>query len=165
MLPVLLLGNLPCANAPASVYVIIQARSVTFRKTPCCTSFEHIDVVQKLNNVIYRPGIAVRTEIPASVLRYEPCLENPRKFLRHRHFDVWVCLVISQKNIILRCIFLNQIAFQNQSFHFGLAGDVFEFRNVRNHRLHLRAVIGRCLEILAHAVSQRYGLAHIDNLS
>ena len=26
-------------------------------------------------------------------------------------------------------------------------------------------VIGRCLEILAHAVSQRYGLAHIDNLS
>ena len=38
MLSVLLLGNLPCANAPASVYVIIQARSVTFRKTPCCTS-------------------------------------------------------------------------------------------------------------------------------
>jgi hypothetical protein len=60
-------------------------------------------------------------------------------------------------------VFLDQVIFQNQRFHFGVSNDVFEiFDSLHHSKDFWRFTLG-ALKVLADTVMQVYGLSHIED--
>ena len=67
--------------------------------------------------------------IPVHLMREQ----NTREILVDCDLDVWVAFVIRKHGIIVRTVFLDQVAFQHQRFNFGFADDIFKPRDVADH--------------------------------
>ena len=116
-----------------------------------------------LHDAVGYGSAAVGTEI------FRPVIGNPadqlnfRVNILHIQPQIGVALVILEKNIIFGGIPLDQAAFQHQRLELGSCHDHIEMVDVADHNPGLGAVGGGVLEILADAVFQFFGLAHIDD--
>ena len=97
------------ANTFALIYVIVQTRSEPWRKRCGGASLQCETGVEKIHDLIDCARIAVRPEIPAPILLDDPGLNDPR-ILFIGDLDIRICLVIPQQYIVLRTVFLDQIA-------------------------------------------------------
>ena len=93
------------------------------------------------------------------------CGKNPGKVLLHRHFDIRISLIILQHDIIMRAMLFDEGTLQNQSLHFRIGDNIFEFLNMGHHGTCLCRMVPTALEILAYPIPQVNGFSHIDNFS
>ena len=163
-LPVFRRRNRPLTDAVALLDMIVQARTETLGKHSGGTFLQSVYLVQQIHDLIDRSRVAVRAEIFTALFFYLPGFQKPRIGLLHGDFDIGVGLVIPEQNIVLGTVFFDEIAFQNQGFHFAARRNIFKLLNLGNHGPHFRVHMARGLKILAYPIFQRNGLAHVNYL-
>ena len=88
-----------------------------------------------------------------------------RKRIGQIDADIGIMLIILQKDVVMRAVALDQIAFQRECFQFAVHQNDIEIIDLFHHRAHLRRVVFRCVEILRYAVFQILRLAHVDDFA
>ena len=71
--------------------------------------------------------------------------------------------IIPETNVVLRLMFLDQVAFKNERFELTIGDDPIEVRNLSDHPPRFRRVIRALLEIGPDAISQVDGFADIED--
>ena len=79
--------------------------------------------------------------------------------------DIGEALAVLEQNVIPGLVALDEGALQHQGLKLRLHHDDIEVVNLAHHGPGLFIVAGLVLEILAHPVFQRFGLAHVDDLA
>ena len=77
---------------------------------------------------------------------------HPRVIFFEIDAHIGVVLVVPQQDIIVRLVFLNQVALQNERFLFAVCDDIFKIRYFIDHRIGLGVFYGVGPKILADAV-------------
>ena len=88
---------------------------------------------------------------------------NSRPFLPYGNLDIGIGFIIPQRNIVLRMQFLDQVAFQNQRFHFSTSHGNVQIFCMANHGCYF----GRTIAVFPHvgtdAILQVLRLSYINN--
>ena len=79
--------------------------------------------------------------------------------------DIRIALVILEADIVLRAVFLDQVALQDEGLNLGVGDDEVEIGDVVYQAVQLGGVAGRSLEVGAHPMPQVNRLAHVDHLA
>ena len=120
-----------------------------------------IKLFQKFNDILYRSGIGVGTEVFGMVTLHLMAVKDPWEIFLHGNPDIRISLIIGQHGVVVRPVLFDEIAFQNQSLQLGAAYDIFKPCNMRDHFLDLWGFLVSCLKILVNSVVQIDGLAYI----
>ena len=157
---------MPGTWSHALFHMIIQARPVfaTVSRKIAVAGAYLIKLSNQLYDIFDSPATGIRTKISILILLHPSGKQHSRVSLLYRHLDKRITFVILQHGIVLRTVFLDQVAFQNKCFQFGISNDVFKSGYVSNHLLNLRTFVAAALKILPHTVFQADCLAHINDL-
>ena len=120
-------------------------------------------LAQHLQHVAHGGGPDVRAEILRPVLLHAPRDGDARKGLAPVDAHVGIMLVVLQKDVIVRHVQLDQVAFQRQRFQIGIAQQDIKIVHLRHHGRHLGRMLPR-MKIAAHAVLEVHRLAHVNDL-
>ena len=113
---------------------------------------------------MHRAGAGIRPVILRPILFHPSGGIYSGIFFIPCHFNERVGLVIPQTDVVTRPMLLDQIAFENQRFHFGSGDNGFKSMDARNQRFRLRAQ-APLLKIRADPVFEIDSLAHINDFA
>ena len=77
--------------------------------------------------------------------------------------QVRVLLVVLEQDVVVGAVELDEVALQHQRLDFAVHQHRVQIVDLLHHRPNLRRVVLRTLEVLAHAVFEVLGLAHVDD--
>ena len=163
--PVLHLWHLRPAEAVALLHMVIQAGPLFSDVTGkfFITAWQAKDRLDGLNDLLGTAAAAIGPEIGGAVILDAVGKGDLRIGLPQVQPQIGIALVILQKDVVFGHIVLDKRTFQHQSLKFRGGADGLKMVYQRDHTAGLCRMRGRVLEILADAVLQFFGLAHIDH--
>jgi len=146
--------------------VIIETRPLRRTDRQIIAARSHgEDALHDVERTAHRTHVRVRTEVARAVVDELSGDVDARKGFLHRHLDVRIRLVVSERDVVLRPVLLDEIRFENEGVR--LAGDDdrvdrggLEHQRPRPHALE---VVDR--DVAPHAGTKPLRLTHIQHVS
>ena len=160
--PVLRKGHLAGTGRQAAMEMVLEAGPLHIH-VPAMAQGEH--GANQLHGVPQGAGVRKRPVVLGPVLEHPPGQHHPGVRFLHGNFQVGIRLVVLQVNIVPGPVFLDQVAFQNQGFHFAGRNNGFNRSHVGIDGPDLGRALGGLPEIAAHPVFQDNGLSYVNHLA
>ena len=77
--------------------------------------------------------------------------------------QIGIGFIVPQHDVVTGTVFLDQVAFQNQSFDLAVGHDGFKVFHMADQRFHFDRMSARCPEVAVDPVIQIFCLAYVDN--
>ena len=151
--------HLTHARRGAAVDLREQARSVAVGEHAVFAGAQPKHFLQDFNAVAYRIAVRIGAEILVRLFGRAAEIGQLREFVPAHH-QIRIRLVVPKQDIVFGRQGLNQVVFQNQRFGFVARQRDFHPRNLLNHQLDARRMVG-FLEIAGNAAFQVHRLADI----
>ena len=119
--------------------------------------------VDDLDCVAGERGREERPEVEGSVSQLAPCEQDPGKVFVHRQLHQQEGFVVLQVHVELGLVFADQVALQDESFHFGVGDDEFEIADLPLQDLRLLVPGAAGLEVGTHPVPEALALADVED--
>ena len=116
---------------------------------------------QYVQYVAHRRRARERAEVLCAVAPHVPNQLHARKVLARVYADIGVLLVVLEQYIIEGLMQLYKVVFQYKRFQLAVHQHYVKVLDAAYHRLNLGRVVLGGLKVLAHAVLQILGLAHV----
>ena len=122
-------------------------------------------LAQHIQTLVYRPHARIRPKIAVVVvtLRLAPGDRDLWERVSPVNFDVGVALVVLPTHVVFRLVAVYQVVFQQQRLKLCFLDNPVDVRDFAHQLAGARAVIGRGVEIRAHARAQVYRFSHIEH--
>src|SRR5207253_8010796 len=120
------------------------------------------DVFHHVERASHRAHIGIGTEVTGAVVLHASRYEYSRKRLLNRDFDVGIRLVIAQRDVEARMVFLDEICFEYQRVSFARHHDGFEIADETDQMSCLHAIELIVGEVATHARAQSLRLSYIE---
>ena len=105
----------------------------------------------------------IRTVISAAVLLQPSCDKDLGKTVSQCELDVWICLVVAQKNVEARLLLLDEIVLESQRLALVFDNDVLHVDGFAHQRAGFCILCGRFQQLRTHSRAQVLGLADVDH--
>ena len=156
---VLFLGHLPAARCKATAYVVVQTGLLALFHG-CGALSQREQPVNEVHVLVDLTRLRIRAEVFGSVLEDAPCGEDLGEVLLG-YADHRIALSILQQDVVVRVVLLYQVVLENQRLVVVSRYHMVDVAYLLHKRLRLAVAVGQ--EVLAHALSQAFGLAHVDD--
>ena len=144
ILPILLFRTIIPTGRATQIHVVLKARATDFHAPAGSDRIQSADKAQCFPQA---PHIGKRPKIFSAVISSDiSCHKNTRPFFINRNFHIGIRFIITERNIVLRMQFFNQIAFQNKSFHLCCRHGDIQIRCMTDHGCHF----GRAFLVFPH---------------
>jgi len=121
------------------------------------------DLVDDRGRAPAHAGRDVGAAVRVVVLRHPPHDVQARVLLRQRQLQVGVVLVVPQTDVVTGLVPLDEVVLEGQGLHLGVGQDQVEVGDLAHEVAQERVRGPGGLEVLADAVPQQAGLAHVED--
>ncbi len=121
------------------------------------------DALDDVERASHGTDVGVRTEVARPVVEQPARHEDARERLLNGHLDVRIALVVTQRDVEARPVFLDEIRLEDQRVRLGRHHDRVHVGDLPDERprLHALRVIGG--EVAAHTRAEPLGLSHVQD--
>ena len=122
-------------------------------------------VAHQVKRRTQRPGVRERPEVARAVVLAQPGQLEARDRVDHVDLHQQEALVVAQRDVVARTVFLDEAAFQQQRLGLALDGVRLEVPDALDQRtgLHVGRLSARGHEVTAQPLAQAFGLADVDD--
>jgi len=121
------------------------------------------DTLHHIERAAHRAYIRIRAEIPCAVLLQSPRDDDTGKRFLHRHLDVGIRFVITQRDVESRTVLLDERRFENERMRLAGNHDRVEVLHLAQQASRLRAGIVVLRPVASHARAEALRLAHVQH--
>ena len=139
-------------RAEAAMDVILQARPGTLpidRDVAIADQKVSLDQLQGLSREARRKK---RTEVQRPILAHAPRNDGARKWLVRRQLDERVRLVVTQQDVVLRLVLLDEVILERQRLAFRVRHDELEILDGVHHLILAFVQVPRILKVRPHTI-------------
>ena len=118
---------------------------------------------QQFHSGSQRPYIRIGTVIFPAVFYHATSDVHAGELFLQGDFQIGIGFIVPQHDVVTGAVFLDQVAFQNQSFNLAVSHDGFKVFHMADQRFHFDRMSARRPEIAVDPVIQIFSLAYIDD--